>query len=187
MAKKIGLGILGGVVLVVAVVLLLAASKPDSFQVERQTAIQAPSSAIFANLEDFHRWGAWSPWEHLDPNMRKTYSGPPSGVGASYAWSGNADVGEGRMTVLESRPNEELKVKLEFLKPFEATNTTTYRLVPISGNNGTQVTWIMEGPSSFMSKLFSVFADMDSMIGKDFETGLANLKRVSESGPTAQH
>jgi hypothetical protein len=187
MVKKIALGMVGVVVLAVVVVVLIAASKPDTFKVERKAAIQAPSSAIFPNLEDFHRWAAWSPWEHLDPNMHKTYSGPPSGVGSSYAWSGNGDVGEGRMTVLESQPNEELKVKLEFLKPFAATNTTTYRLVPISGNNGTQVTWTMEGPSPFMSKVFSVFADMDSMIGKDFENGLANLKRVSESGATAQH
>jgi uncharacterized protein YndB with AHSA1/START domain len=185
MLKKVGLGIVGVVVLAVGAVLLIAATKPATFKVERQTVIAAPSAAIFANLEDFHRWAAWSPWEHLDPQMRKTYSGPPTGVGSSYAWTGNSDVGEGRMTVLESRPNEELKVKLEFLKPFEATNTTTYTLAPNSGHNGTQVTWSMEGPNTFMGKVMSVFASMDSMVGKDFEIGLANLKRVSESAPSA--
>lgn len=187
MAKKIVLGIVGVAALALLVVLLLAASKPDTFSVERRIAIQAPASAIFPNLSDFHRWASWSPWEHLDPNMKRTFSGPESGVGASYAWVGNSDVGEGRMTILESRPDEEVKVKLEFLKPFEATNTTIYRLLPISGVHGTQVVWTMEGPMPFMSKLFSMFADMDAMIGKDFETGLANLKRVSESAATAQH
>jgi hypothetical protein len=187
MLKKIVIGVLGLLGLIVGVVLLLAAMKPDTFRVERKAAIQASASDIFPHLADFHEWAEWSPWEHLDPKMQKTYSGPPSGVGASYAWSGSSDVGEGRMTVIESRPDEELKLKLEFIKPFESTNITTYRLVPISGNMGTQVTWTMEGPNSFMGKLFSVIADMDAMIGKDFETGLANLKRVSESGATAQH
>jgi hypothetical protein len=185
MLKKILLGVVGVVVLVVGAVLLIAATKPATFKVERQTVIKAPSAAIFPNLADFHRWGAWSPWEHLDPQMRKTYSGPPTGVGSSYSWIGNSDVGEGRMTVLESVPNEALTLKLEFLKPFEATNTTTYTLRPVSGDNGTQVTWSMEGPNSFMGKVMSVFASMDSMIGKDFELGLANLKRVSESSPSA--
>jgi hypothetical protein len=183
MLKKILLGIVAVVALTVAAVLLIAMTKPATFKVERQTVIHASSARVFANLADFHRWGAWSPWEHLDPNMRKTYSGPPTGEGSSYAWTGNSDVGEGRMTVLESRANEELKLKLEFLKPFEATNTTTYSLRPVSGDNGTQVVWSMEGPNSFMGKVMSVFANMDSMIGKDFETGLANLKRVSESAP----
>lgn len=187
MLKKVVIGVLGVIGLLVAVVLLLAAMKPDTFKVERKIAIQAPASDIFPHLADFHKWAEWSPWEHLDPKMQKTYSGPPAGVGSSYAWSGSPEVGEGRMTVTESRPDEELKLKLEFIKPFESTNTTTYLLVPISGNMGTQVIWTMEGPSSFMTKVFSVFADMDAMIGKDFETGLANLKRVSESGATAQH
>jgi uncharacterized protein YndB with AHSA1/START domain len=185
MVKKILLGIVGVVVLVVGAVLLIATTKPATFKVERQTVISAPSAAIFPNLADFHRWPAWSPWEHLDPQMRKTYSGPPTGAGSTYMWSGNSEVGEGKMTVLESRPNEELKLKLEFLKPFESTNTTTYTLRPVSGNNGTQVTWSMEGPNSFMGKVMSVFASMDAMIGKDFELGLGNLKRVSESAPSA--
>jgi hypothetical protein len=185
MVKKVLLGIAGALVLAVAAVLLIAATKPATFKVERQTIIAAPSAAIFPHIADFHQWAAWSPWEHLDPQMRKTYSGPPTGPGSSYAWSGNSDAGEGKMTVLESRPNEEVKIRLEFLKPFAATNTTTYSLRPVSGDNGTQVVWSMEGPNSFMGKVISVFADMDALIGKDFETGLANLKRVSESAPSA--
>lgn len=179
MVKRILLGVMGAVALVVVVVLLIAASKPSEFRIERKTVINAPSAAVFPNIEDFHRWSAWSPWEHLDPNLKRSYSGPTTGPGASYAWSGNSDVGEGRMTVLESRPNEALKVKLEFLKPFEATNTTTYTLTPSGG--GTEVVWAMEGPNSFAGKVMSVFADMDAMVGKDFERGLANLKRVCES------
>jgi hypothetical protein len=185
MVKKVILGIVGVVVLAVGAVLLIAATKPSTFRVERQTVINASSDAIYPNLADFHRWPAWSPWEHLDPQMRKTYSGPPTRTGSIYAWSGNSDVGEGRMTVLESRPNAELRLKLEFLKPFESTSTTTYALQPVSGTNSTQVIWSMEGPNSFMGKVMSVFASMDAMLGKDFELGLANLKHVSESAPSA--
>jgi hypothetical protein len=183
MLKKIVLGVVGVVVLAVAAVLLIALTKPAAFKVERQTVINAPNATVFSNVSDFRKWGAWSPWEHLDPQMKKTYSGPATGPGSSYAWSGNSDVGEGRMTVLESNPNEELKVKLEFIKPFEATNTTIYTLKP--AGNGTEVTWSMEGENSFMGKVMSVFASMDAMIGKDFELGLGNLKRVSESAPSA--
>lgn len=177
MLKRVLLGVSGALLLAVVIVLGIAATRPDTFKVERQTVIPAPASAIFPNLADFHRWETWSPWEKLDPNMKKTYSGPPAGPGASYAWHGSDQVGQGKMTVLESRPDEYLSIKLEFLEPMAATNTTTYTLAPEAG--GTRVTWAMEGSNSFMGKLFSVFADMDAMIGKDFETGLANLSRVS--------
>lgn len=179
MTKKILLGIAGALALVVVVVIGLAASKPATFRVERGATIGAPPTAVFSNLEDFHRWAEWSPWEKLDPQMQRTHGGPPNGPGATYAWSGNDDVGEGRMTVLATKPNERVEIKLEFLKPFEATNTTIFALKPVSG--GTEVSWSMEGPNSFIGKVMSVFADMDAMIGKDFEAGLANLKRVSEA------
>lgn len=185
MVKKVLLGVVGVIGLVVVVVLALAARQPDTFKVERNLIVQAPQSAIFPNLADFHRWSAWSPWEHLDPNMKKTFSGPPTGVGSSYAWVGNDKAGEGEMTVTESTPEEQLKVKLHFIKPFEATNATTFSLRPVPGNMGTQVVWTMEGPMQFASKVMCVFMDMDAMIGKDFEAGLANLKRVSESGAGA--
>lgn len=184
MLKKVLLGIGGAIILAVVVVLAIAATKPDTYAVQRDAIIAAPASAIFPNLEDFHRWSAWSPWEKLDPNLKRTYSGPTTGAGASYGWVGNDQVGEGQMTVLESRPNEHLSIRLEFIKPFASTTMTTFSLAPEA--EGTRVTWKMEGPNAFVSKLFSVFADMDAMVGKDFEAGLANLSRVStEATPTA--
>jgi len=178
MLKKVLLGVGSVLVLAILVVLGLAATTPATFRVERSAAISAPPEVVFANLEDFHQWAAWSPWEKLDPAMQKTFGGAPKGVGATYAWRGNGDVGEGNMTVTESRPSEHVAIRLEFLKPFAATNTTTYSLKPTAG--GSQITWAMEGPNSFMGKVMSVFVDMDTMVGKDFELGLSNLKRLSE-------
>jgi uncharacterized protein YndB with AHSA1/START domain len=168
-----GVAALGGVA-----VLTLASQKPATFHIERSTVIAVPSEAVFPHLNDFRRWNAWSPWEKLDPSMQKTYGGPPSGVGATYAWSGNSQAGAGQMTILESRPNESLVLRLEFLKPFPATNTVTYTLTPKP--EGTKVTWAMSGENTSMGKVFSVFFDMDALIGKDFERGLADLKRISE-------
>ena len=179
--KKILLGILGAIALAIVIVLGLAATKPDTFRLERKTTIAAAPDAIDPYLSDFHNWAKWSPWEKLDPNMSRNFGGSASGPGATYGWTGNNEVGEGKMTISEQKPNEQLKIKLEFIKPFEATNTAIFDLHGTSG--GTEVTWAMEGPNTFMSKLFSVFADMDAMIGKDFEAGLQNLKRVSEGGP----
>jgi hypothetical protein len=183
MVKKVLLGLAGAVIIVALVVVGIALTKPTTFKVERQTVVSAPPSAIFPNLEDFRRFGAWSPWEKLDPNLKRTFSGPPKGIGSSYAWSGNDAVGEGKMTITDVRPNERVEVKLEFLKPMESTNTTVWALEPTE--SGTRVTWTMEGPNSFAGRVFSVFADLDAMVGKDFETGLANLKRISETAATA--
>jgi uncharacterized protein YndB with AHSA1/START domain len=179
MVKKILLAVGGTIIIVVCSVLVLAMMKPDTVRFERSTVVSAPPAAIYPNLEDFHRFGAWSPWEKLDPNMQRTYEGPPKGVGSSYAWSGNDNVGSGKMTITDTKPNERVTVKLEFLKPMESTNTTVWTLTPENG--GTRVSWTMEGPNSFAGKIFSVFADMDALIGKDFESGLANLKRISEA------
>jgi hypothetical protein len=179
MLKKLLLIVGGGFAVAVIAVLGVAATKPDTFSVERKAVMSAPADAIFPNIDDLHRFGTWSPWEKLDPNMHRTYGGAARGVGATYAWSGNKQVGEGKMTILESRPNEQISMRLEFLKPFAATNTTVYTLTPASG--GTQVSWSMHGPNTLMGKVMSMFMDMDAMIGKDFEAGLANLKRVSEN------
>jgi hypothetical protein len=181
--KKVLLGIVGAIALAIIVVIGLAASKPDSFRVARKTTIAAPPEAIYPYVDDFHNWSKWSPWEKLDPKMNRDFGGSPSGPGATYGWTGNNEVGEGKMTIIDAHPNQQVRIKLEFIKPFESTNTAIYDLQPTTG--GTEVTWAMEGPNSFVGKLFSVFADMDSMIGKDFESGLANLKRVSESGPAS--
>jgi uncharacterized protein YndB with AHSA1/START domain len=177
MLKKVLLAIGGTLALAVIVVLGLAASRPDDFRVERKATLAAPPEKIFAVLNDFHRWREWSPWEKLDPGMRKTFGGAPSGPGATYAWSGNDDVGEGKMTLVSSTPNERVGIKLEFLKPFAATNDTTFLLAPTAA--GTEVAWIMEGKNAFVSKIFGVLMDMDAMIGKDFEEGLSNLKQIT--------
>jgi uncharacterized protein YndB with AHSA1/START domain len=166
------------VVVLIAGVLVFAATRPDAFRVERSVSIKAPPEKIYPYFNDFNRWAEWSPWEKLDPAMKRSFSGAPAGKGAVYAWQGNSKVGEGRMEILESSPSEKLLIKLDFIKPFEGHNTAEYTLVP-SGDT-TQVTWAMYGPSTFVTKLMGVFVSMDSLIGKDFEAGLANLKSAAE-------
>ena len=165
-------------VAVVAAILIFAATKPDSFRVERSTSIKASPEKIFALINDFHQWGAWSPWEKLDPAMQRTFSGAPEGKGAAYAWDGSGKVGAGRMEIRESVPASKIVIKLDFIKPFEGHNTAEYTLAP--KGDSTDVTWAMYGPTPFISKLVQVFFSMDSMIGKDFEAGLANLKALAE-------
>lgn len=165
-------------VIAIAAVLGYAATRPDDFSVQRSATIKAPPEKVFALINDFRHWPAWSPWEKLDPAMKRTLGGPATGPGATYAWQGNSKVGEGRMEILESQPPSRLSIKLDFIEPFEAHNTTDFTLQP--QGDTTQVTWLMRGPAPFVSKLMGLFVDMDAMIGKDFETGLANLKAASE-------
>lgn len=160
-------------------VLILAATKPDTFRIQRATTIKASPAKIFALIDDFHGWQAWSPWEKLDPGMIRTYSGESRGRGAVYAWKGNGKVGEGRMEITESDPSSMLVVKLDFIRPFEGHNVAEFELEPRDGF--TEVRWAMHGPSNFVSKLFQVFVSMERMIGKDFEKGLSNLKAAAES------
>jgi len=178
--KKV-LGVLLAVVLTLAIVI---ATRPSTYQIERSTTITAPSEIVFANLEDFHRWPNWSPWEKLDPQMHRTFSGAPSGVGAQYSWVGNDKVGEGRMTITESQPNQLVAIKLEFLKPWQSTSQTHFTLASQSGQ--TKVTWMMSGTNDWMGKTMSLFMNMDKMIGSDFERGLANLKSQSENEAPAR-
>jgi hypothetical protein len=166
------------VLVLVAGVLAIAATKPDTFRVERSVSIQAPPEKIFPLIDDFHNWGAWSPWENRDPAMKRTHSGAARGKGAAYAWEGNNAVGSGRMTIAESSPPSKVTIDLDFLKPFEAHNVADFTLTPEGG--ATRVTWAMHGPSPFFSKVMQVFLSMDSMVGKDFEAGLANLKAAAE-------
>lgn len=158
--------------------LVFAATKPDLFRVQRTTTIQAPPEKFFALLEDFHKWGAWSPYEKLDPDMTRTHSGATSGKGAVYAWEGKGKAGAGRMEILESVPNSKITIKLDFSKPFDSHNTAEFTLDAQGG--ATKLTWAMHGPSPYIAKLMQIFFDMDTMIGKDFETGLANLKAIAE-------
>ena len=164
----------------VLAVLALAASKPDTFRVQRAIDIKAPPEKIFALINDFHQWASWSPWENIDPAMQRTYSGLPSGKGAVYEWKGDNKVGQGRMEIIEASPPAKILIKLDFLKPFEAHNTAEYTLE--SQGDTTRVTWAMFGSSPFAIKIIHVFISMDSMVGKDFEKGLANLKLQAEKG-----
>jgi hypothetical protein len=177
MARKILIGVAVVIVLLVIVIL----TRPATFHIERSIAIAAPPESAFAQVNDFHAWPAWSPWEKLDPQMKKTFEGPPAGVGSKYAWTGNKDVGEGRMTIEKSEKPSTVGIKLEFLKPFEATNTTTFTFAPAPG--GSKVTWAMDGENNFVSKAMSLVMDMDKMIGPDFEKGLAALKVAAEAAP----
>jgi uncharacterized protein YndB with AHSA1/START domain len=161
-----------------AVILGLAAMKPDTFRVQRSATIKAPPEKIFALINDFHSWDQWSPWEKKDPTMKRSYSGPESGKGAVYAWEGDKNVGQGRMEIADSAPPSRVAIKLDFLKPFEAHNMVVFALEP--KGDETTVTWDMEGPTPFFAKIFHVVLDMDKMVGGDFETGLANLKAASE-------
>ena len=173
MFKIIGLII----VLLVAGVLIYATTKLDSFRIERSTTIKAPPEKISAYLSDFKQWAAWSPWEGKDPAMKRTFSGAASGKGAIYGWEGNKNVGTGRMEILDVQP-QKVTIKLDFISPFEAHNTTEYSLAPLG--DSTKVTWAMFGPSNYMSKVMSVFMSMDKMVGPDFEAGLAKLKTAAE-------
>jgi len=166
------------VVVVIAAILIYAANQPDNFRVQRATTIKAPPEKIFPLIADLHSWGSWSPWEKMDPAMKRTYSGPASGKGAAYAWEGNSKVGEGRMEITEASPPSKVSIKLDFLKPLEGHNTAEFTLEP--KGESTNVTWAMYGPSAYIAKVMGVFVSMDSMIGKDFEAGLANLKAAAE-------
>lgn len=165
------------VVVLLAGVLVFAATKPDIFRVARSMRIDAPPEKIVALIDDFHRWGAWSPYEKLDPAMQRTYSGAASGVGARYAWDGNAKAGAGSMEITESSARK-IAIKLDFSRPFASHNIAGFVLEPQS--DATDVTWSMHGPAPFVSKLMQVFFSMDRMVGKDFETGLASLKAAAE-------
>jgi len=165
-------------VVIVAAILGYAATRPDTFSVQRAASIKAPPEKIFPLIDDFHRWTVWSPWEKLDPDMKRTFSGSAAGKGAAYAWQGNSKVGEGRMEILDDPAPSKIVIKLDFIKPFEGHNTATFLIVP--KGEVTDVTWTMDGPSPFVSKLIGVFMNMDKMIGNDFEAGLANLKAAAE-------
>lgn len=171
--------VIGSIIALAIVGVLIAASlRPNTFHVERSSIINATPDSLFALVDDFHRWGAWSPWEKLDPAMKREFSGAPNGKGAVYAWSGNSNAGAGRMEIVDVTQPSRIGVKLDFTKPFESHNLVTFSFVPSGGS--TKVTWAMDGPSPFVSKMMGVFMSMDRMIGGDFESGLSNMKSVAE-------
>ncbi|MDB5815131.1 MAG: hypothetical protein JWN23_2248 [Rhodocyclales bacterium] len=178
MIKKIIIRVAAVLAVVVVGVLVFAMTEPDAFRIERTASIKAPPEKIFAALNDYHSWLAWSPYEKLDPAMQRSFSGAPSGKGAVYEWSGNKNVGAGRMEITDSTSPSRIVMSLHFLRPFEAHNTAEFSLQP--QGDMTRVTWSMSGPMPYVSKVMCLFFDMDALIGRDFEKGLANLKAISE-------
>ncbi|WP_265949643.1 SRPBCC family protein [Dechloromonas sp. A34] len=171
--------ILGGLALVIVLALIYAATKPDTFRVERSISIKAPAEKIFPLINDFHRWEQWSPWEKVDPALKRTYSGADSGVGAAYAWFGNKEIGQGRMEIIESTPPARLLIKIDFLAPFEAHNTVEFTLT--RQGDSTVLSHAMFGPSPYLAKLMGLVFSMDKMVGDKFEEGLGSLKAIAEA------
>ena len=171
--------ILIGLAVMVVVFLIFVATRPADFRVTRSATMSAPPAIVFAQVNDLHKWEAWNPWLKLDPSCKMTYEGPPAGTGAGYTWAGNNKVGEGHMTITESRPNDFIRLNLEFLKPFKANNTAEFTFK--TEGNQTAVVWSMVGKRNFMFKMVGLFMDTDKMVGGDFERGLADLKSVAET------
>ena len=172
------------IVLAVAALLAYASTRPPTFRYERSTRIAAPMLQVAEQIDDFHAWQKWSPWENIDPSLQRTFSGADAGVGAVYEWTGTGKAGAGRMEITEMRAGAErslIAIKLDFFKPFKASNTAEFTMTPTDA--GTDLTWAMFGPTPFVSKLMGVFMDFDKLVGKDFETGLASLKRNAEQAP----
>jgi uncharacterized protein YndB with AHSA1/START domain len=170
--------VLAVLLLIVGVVLANAAAKPDTFRVERTASIKAPPEKIFPLINDFDNWGAWSPYEKKDPAMKRTYGATAAGKGATYAWDGDKNVGQGRMEIVEATAPSKVALKLDFMKPFEAHNRVQFDLIP--KGELTEVVWDMQGPVPYVGKIMHVFINMDRMVGADFEAGLANLKSLAE-------
>jgi hypothetical protein len=178
MRKKL-LIVLAAVAVALAAFAAVVAMQPSEFRVARSAIIFAPASEVFAQVNDFHKWQAWSPWAKLDPDAKVSFSGAAAGEGAIFAWSGNSKVGEGRMTLIESKPSERIRIKLDFVKPMEGTSIAQFTFTP--QGERTAVTWSMTGRNNFVAKAVCLFMNMDKMIGGDFEQGLANLRQVVEA------
>ncbi len=173
--------ILISLAVIVVVFLVVVAMQPSEYRVARSAAISAPAPVVFAQVNDFHKWEAWNPWGKIDPAMKQSYEGAAAGTGAIYTWNGNKEVGEGRMTITESRPSDLIRIKLEFFKPFAGTSIAEFNFKP--EGNQTAVTWSMAGENNFMAKAMHLFMNMDKMIGGQFEQGLASMKSIVEAGP----
>ena len=175
MAKKL----VAVLAVLIVVFLIVVTTRPETFEIKRSLLINAPAEVIYDQVDDFRSWSAWSPWEKMDPAMKRTFNEVPSGVGAGYHWVGNKDVGEGSMKITDVKPNEHVGLDLNFIAPFEAKNRTDLDLVPSGA--GTTVTWTMSGKNNFMAKAMGMFMDMDKMVGPDFEKGLASMKTIAET------
>jgi hypothetical protein len=171
--------ILIGVAVVILALAAYVATRPDEFSVSRSASFAAPAQAVFAQVNELRKWKAWSPWAKKDPNAKETYDGPAAGAGASMTWAGNNEVGEGRMTIVESRAAELVRFKLEFFKPFAATNSAEFAFKEEGGR--TAVTWTMRGQNNFIGKAMCLVFDMDKMVGGDFEKGFAGIRQIVEA------
>lgn len=173
--------ILIAVALITVVFIVIVALQPADFRIARSATLPAAPTVVFEHVNDLHKWQAWSPWARLDPTAKTTFDGPPAGTGASFTWAGNSQVGEGRMTVTESRPHELVRFKLEFFKPFTATNVAEFTFKPEGAQ--TTVTWSMSGTNNFVGKAMGLIMNCDKMIGGQFEQGFANLREIVQPKP----
>ncbi len=170
-----------GLVAAIAVLCAVIATRPDDFKVSRSATFKASPAAVFEQVNDFHKWDAWSPWAKMDPNAKSTFEGPSSGEGAKFSWAGNSNVGEGNMAIVESKPDEIVRIRLEFIKPFAGTNDVEMKIEP--QGDETRLTWSMAGKTNFMTKAIGLFMDCDKMVGDQFEKGLASMKAIVEAEP----
>lgn len=162
----------------IVIVLIVAAMRPDTFRVQRSIDINAPAEKIFPLINDYKHWGSWSPYEKLDPSMQRTFSGAPNGKGSVYEWNGNKNIGRGRMEIMDATPSSKVLIKLDFFSPFEAHNTAEFTMQP--KGSATNVTWAMHGPVSYMMKIMHMFMNMDRMCGDQFQQGLTSMKAIAE-------
>ncbi|MDB4990678.1 MAG: polyketide cyclase [Myxococcaceae bacterium] len=178
-----GFGIGIGITVALVTIAVRVAAQPASFRIERSATFAASPQSAFSFVNDFHRWPLWSPWAKMDPAMVTTYEGPPAGVGSVYEWRGNNKVGAGKMTIRESEPDRRIGLELQFFRPMAATNVGEFKFERVP--EGVRVTWSMSGSNNFVAKAFSLFMDIDKMVGKDFDNGLLALKKLAEAGPAA--
>jgi hypothetical protein len=179
--RRVLLIVLAGIATALVIFAIVVAMQPAQFRVERTATIAAPAPVVFAEVNDFHNWQAWSPWAKLDPAMQVTYEGAPAGTGAIYKWSGNDQVGEGRATIIESRPNELVRIQLDFVKPVAATDIAAFDFKP--AGDQVAVTWSLSGENNFLFKAVHLVMNMDRMLGAMFDQGLADMKTAAEAAP----
>lgn len=179
--KTILMAILLGLIVVIGAFCVLVATRPSDMKVSRTVTMKATPAAVFEQVNDFHKWDAWSPWAKMDPNATATFEGPTAGKDAKMTWAGNSDVGEGSMTIVESEPNDHVRIKLDFIRPMPGTNDVLMKIKP--KGDETQLTWSMAGEMNFMMKAVGMFMDCDKMIGDQFDKGLANMKTIVEAQP----
>lgn len=184
MVKKTLIGIGAALAVVIVIFVIVVALKPSEFRVTRSAKMTAPPGAVFTQVNDYHNWEAWSPWAKLDPDAKTTFDGPTSGVGAKFSWAGNDKVGEGSQEIIESRPDELIRIKLDFTRPMQDTSTTEFVFKP--AGDQTEVIWSMYGKANFIGKAMCMFMDMDKMVGGDFEKGLVSLKTIVEAAPESK-